>query len=130
MAKALVFGLVAMGLVAVLANCSKGGPTTTPEQAAADRAKSLEAYDFPIGSTDIDQGAAVFEEFCEGCHPGGDEGDGPKIAGIAESASQVRFQVRSGGDDMPAFDSSKISDEDLEALVAYTVTLGVVDPSL
>jgi len=44
--------------------------------------------------------------------------------------SQMRFQVRSGGDDMPAFDASKISDDDLEALVAYTVTLGAVEPSL
>jgi mono/diheme cytochrome c family protein len=122
MAKTLVFGLLALGMIAVFAGCSKGGPTTTP--------KSLEAYDFPIGSTDIDQGAAVFEEFCEGCHPGGEEGDGPKIAGIGESASEMRFRVRSGGDDMPAFDSSKISDEDLEALLAYTVTLGAVDPSL
>lgn len=122
MVKTLVFGLLAVGTVAVLASCSKGGPSTTPQ--------SLEAYDFPIGSTDIEGGAAVFEEFCEGCHPGGEEGDGPKIAGISESASELRFRVRSGGDDMPAFDSSKISDEDLEALVAYTVTLGVVDPSL
>ncbi|MCZ6805456.1 MAG: cytochrome c [Deltaproteobacteria bacterium] len=130
MVKTLVFGLLAVGTVAVLASCSKGGPPTTPEQAAEDRAQSLEAYDFPIGSTDIEGGAAVFEEFCEGCHPGGEEGDGPKIAGISESASELRFRVRSGGDDMPAFDSSKISDEDLEALVAYTVTLGVVDPSL
>lgn len=31
---------------------------------------------------------------------------------------------------MPAFDASKISDDDLEALVAYTVTLGAVEPSL
>lgn len=129
MTKTLVFGLLALGMVSILASCSKGGPSTTPEQAAADRAKSLEAYDFPIGSTDIDQGSEVFAEFCEGCHPGGDEGDGPKIAGIAASASQMRFKVRNGGDDMPAFDSSKISDGDLEALMAYTVTLGAVDPS-
>lgn len=130
MAKTLLLGLLALGMGAVLASCSKGGPPTTPEQAAADRAKSLEDYDFPIGSTDIDQGSVVFEEFCEGCHPGGEEGDGPKIVGLATSASQMRFKVRNGGDDMPAFDSSKISDDALEALVAYTVTLGSVDPSL
>lgn len=128
MTKTLVFGLLTLEMALVLTGCAKG--TTTPEQAAADRAKSLEAYDFPIRSTDVDRGAAVFEEFCEGCHPGGEEGDGPKIAGIGASASQMRFQVRSGGDDMPAFDASKISDDDLEALVAYTVTLGAVEPSL
>ncbi|MGB5809918.1 MAG: cytochrome c [Polyangiales bacterium] len=110
--------------------CSKGGTPTTPGRADADRGKSLEAYDFPIGSTDVALGGQVYAEFCEGCHPGGQAGDGPKIAGLSESVSQMRFKVRNGGDDMPAFDSTKISDAQLEALMAYTVTLGAVDPSL
>jgi mono/diheme cytochrome c family protein len=122
-----LFGVVLCGIAV---GCSKGGTPTTPERADADRAKSLEEYDFPIGSTDIERGRELYAEFCEGCHPGGEAGDGPKIAGIAESASQMRFQVRDGHDGVPAFDSSKISDDDLEALVAFTVTLGAVDPSL
>ena len=122
--------VLVLGAAALSVSCSKGGPPTTPEQAAKDRAHSLEAYDFPIGSTDVARGQEVFVEFCEGCHPGGQEGDGPKIAGLSESASQLRFKVRAGGDDMPAFEPSKISDADLEALVAYSVTIGTVDPSL
>ncbi|MEM7437646.1 MAG: cytochrome c [Myxococcota bacterium] len=127
MDKAIVVALVAIVLVAA---CSKGGTPTTPDRAAADRAKSLEAYDFPIGSTDVARGEVVYTEFCEGCHPGGEAGDGPKLVGLSESSSQMRFKVRYGGDEMPGFDSSKISDADLEALVAYTVTLGAVSPSL
>ncbi len=124
-----IVGLLVLGMLAGVAACSKGGPYTTPKRAAEDRADSLEAYDFPIGSTDIAQGHAVYAEYCEGCHPGGEKGDGPKIANQEMSASQLRFKVRSGGDDMPAFDSSEIDAEALEALVAYTVTLGAVEPS-
>ena len=124
-----VFGILGVALL-VVAGCSKGGTPTTPERAAADRAESLDAYDFPIASTDVARGQVVYAEFCEGCHPGGEAGDGPKLVDLSASPSQMRYKVRNGGDDMPAFDSSKISDADLEALVAYTVTLGAVSPSL
>ena len=68
----------------------------------------------------------VYAEFCEGCHPGGEEGDGPKIAGEGETPAEMRWRVRSGGDDMPAFGPDKISDADLEALLAFTETFGAV----
>ncbi|MEM7138380.1 MAG: cytochrome c [Myxococcota bacterium] len=121
--------LAVLATLSVVA-CSKGGTPTTPERAAADRARSLEAYDFPIGSTDVARGEVVYAEFCEGCHPGGEAGDGPKLVDLSESPSQMRFKVRWGGDGMPGFDASMLSDADLEALVAYTVTLGAVSPSL
>jgi mono/diheme cytochrome c family protein len=38
----------------------------------------------------------------------------------------MRWQVRSGGDDMPAFGPDKISDADLETLLAYAATLGAI----
>jgi mono/diheme cytochrome c family protein len=38
----------------------------------------------------------------------------------------VRWQVRSGGDDMPAFGPDKISDANLETLLAYALTIGVI----
>jgi len=112
----LILGLM-IGMLASVYGCSKGSGTT---------AYSLEDFDYPLESTDVSTGADVYAEFCEGCHPGGEKGDGPKIAGIADSPSQVRWQIRSGGDDMPAFGPKKISDSNLEALLAYTRTLGVV----
>ncbi|MEM8606199.1 MAG: cytochrome c [Myxococcota bacterium] len=120
------FGIVAL----VVVGCSKGGTPTTPSRASADRAKSLEAYDFPIGSTDVARGEVVYATFCDGCHPGGQGGDGPKLIDLSASPSQMRYKVRNGSDDMPAFGESKISDQDLEALLSYTVTLGAVSPSL
>jgi len=117
MGKTLILGLT-VGALAIAYGCSKESSGTT--------AYSLEDFDFPVGSTDVTAGTEVYAEFCEGCHPGGEEGDGPKIAGEGASPSQMRWKVRSGGDDMPAFGPDKISDADLETLLAYAQTLGAV----
>jgi mono/diheme cytochrome c family protein len=117
MGKTLILGLM-IGMLAIAYGCSKESTGTT--------AYSLEDFDYPIGSTDVATGTEVYAEFCEGCHPGGEEGDGPKIAGAEASPSQLRWQVRSGGDDMPAFGPDKISNADLETLLAYALTIGAV----
>jgi len=121
MGKKLILGLI-IGAFAISYGCSKDSAGTT--------AKSLADYDFPVGSTDVATGTAVYAEFCEGCHPGAgaDEGDGPKLSGKDISPAQLRWKVRSGGDDMPAFGADKISDADLETLLAYAITLDIVSP--
>jgi mono/diheme cytochrome c family protein len=113
----LILGLM-IGTLAIAYGCSKESTGTT--------AYSLEDFDYPINSTNVAAGTEVYAEFCEGCHPGGEEGDGPKIAGEEASPSQMRWKVRSGGDDMPAFGPDKISDANLESLLAYASTLGAV----
>lgn len=117
MGKTLILGLM-IGLLAIAFGCSKESGGTT--------ALSLASFDFPLESTDVPTGSEVYAEFCEGCHPGGEEGDGPRIAGAGVSPAEVRWKVRSGGDDMPAFGPDKISDVDLEAVLAYAETFGTV----
>lgn len=117
MGKTLILGLM-IGTLAIAYGCSKESSGTT--------AYSLEDFDYPMSSTDVAAGTEVFAEFCEGCHPGGQEGDGPKLADAAASPSQLRWKVRSGGDDMPAFGPDKISNEDLESLLAYALTIGAI----
>ena len=117
MGKKLILGVM-IGIVATAFGCSKESGGTT--------AYSLEDFDFPLVSTDVAGGAETFAEFCEGCHPGGEKGDGPKISGEGISPSQMRWRIRSGGDDMPAFGPDKISNADLESLLAYAETLGAV----
>lgn len=117
MGKKLILGLM-IGLLAISFGCSKESGGTT--------ALSLASFDFPLESTDVATGQVVYAEFCEGCHPGGEEGDGPKISGEGESPGEMRWKVRSGGDDMPAFGPDKISDADMEALLAFTETFGAV----
>jgi mono/diheme cytochrome c family protein len=107
--------LLAVGLSAIACACSSGGTT----------AYSLEDFEYPLQSTDVATGQEVYAEYCEGCHPGGEKGDGPKITGLELSPAKTRWQVRAGGKDMPAFGPEKISDGDLEALLAYTATLDI-----
>ncbi|MFZ1866114.1 MAG: cytochrome c [Polyangiales bacterium] len=106
--------LLASGTLTIAYGCS-GGTT----------AYSLEDFEYPLESTDVATGQDVYAEYCEGCHPGGEKGDGPKIADLELPPAKTRWQVRSGGKDMPAFGPDKISNADLEALLAYTATLNV-----
>jgi mono/diheme cytochrome c family protein len=112
--------IAAIGALAMAYGCSGSGSS------GGTTAASLEEFQFPLTSTDVAGGEEVYAEFCEGCHPGGQKGDGPKIADSLESPAEVRWMVRNGGDDMPAFGPDKISNEKLEALLAYAETLGAV----
>ncbi len=104
-------GLMACGSSSDGAEGSSGGET---------------AYAGPIASTDTAAGQAVYETYCNTCHPDGGEARGPAIRDEHESAAIARQQVREGGDHMPAFPPSRISADDLESLLAYMVTLGAV----
>ena len=115
MGKKLILSL-AIGAFAVAYGCSKESSGTT--------AASLADFQYPLESTDVATGAEVYAEFCEGCHPGGEKGDGPKITGLGLAPAKLRWQIRSGLDDMPAFGPDKISDGNLEALLAYTESVG------
>lgn len=68
-------------------------------------------------------GSAGYVQYCAGCHGSDGQGTayGPDIQG--ESAGEVTSVTRSGDDEMPAFDSSVISDAELEALAAYVAGL-------
>ncbi|MEM7434177.1 MAG: cytochrome c [Myxococcota bacterium] len=119
MGKTWVFGL-AMGLVALVAACSSGsGESTT--------AINVEAFEYPMVSSDAAAGQEVYATFCEGCHPNGMEGDGPAIVGEMLTPAQMRWRVRSGEGDMPGFDTSKISKTELDNLLAYTATFQAVN---
>ncbi len=119
MGKKLTVGLV-IGAMAFAFGCSSSG------KSGGTTAMTIEQFEFPLESTDTKTGEVVYATFCEGCHPGGQSGDGPKIKGLGYSPAKVRWQIRSGLDDMPAFGPDKISDQNLEALLAYAATMGVV----
>ncbi len=107
---------VAAGMIAIATACggSSGGGSTT--------ALDVVDYEYAMVSSDADAGELVYATFCEGCHPGGAEGDGPSMIGEMLSPAQMRWRVRHGGDDMPAFDHTKISKRELDDLLAYTAT--------
>ena len=98
--------------------CAKGSTTT---------ALKVEDFDYPMVSNDAAEGARVYAEFCEGCHPNGLEGDGPAIVGEMLTPARMRWQVRNGDDDMPAFGEDKISKTQLDDLLAYTASFQAVN---
>ncbi len=119
MGKTRILGL-AIGMLVLAYGCSSSG-------SGSKTAYTLEQFQYPLESTDVATGQEVYAEFCEGCHPGGEEGDGPRISGLGLSPAKVRWQIRAGLEDMPAFGPDKIGSEQLEALLAYAETLGVVN---
>ena len=119
MGKNWILGLLG-GLLVIALGCSGSGSGGTS-------AYTVVPFQYPLTSTDVEGGKEVYAVFCEGCHPGaGGKGDGPEIAGEGYAPAKMRWQVRAGADDMPAFGPDKISDEDLESLLAYTETFGAV----
>lgn len=69
------------------------------------------------------QGQQVFMRYCNGCHPRGEAGIGLALNNKPLPGFLIRFQVRRGWGAMPGFSDEIISDDDLDALVAYMKTL-------
>lgn len=84
-------------------------------------------YEGPIASTDVERGTERFETFCGGCHPGGQEDVGPSLIADPHSAARLRQQIREGSAQMRPFPSSRLSDADMEAVLAYLATIGAVE---
>ena len=72
-----------------------------------------------LTSAEARRGEQVFMMHCQQCHPGGTAGLGPAINDKPLPGALIRFQVRNGLGAMPAFDSTRIDERDLDALVAY-----------
>ena len=75
------------------------------------------------------RGQIVFMVNCHQCHPGGEAGLGPALNDKPFPEFLKKFQVRHGLGAMPSFPSSKISDQDLDDLMAYLSTLRRSRPS-
>ena len=56
---------------------------------------------------------------CHQCHPGGKAGLGPAINNKPLPGFMIKLQSRAGVGAMPGFSSSELSDEELNAIVAY-----------
>lgn len=99
--------LVLVGLSLVLSSCFpayRGAPIVEP---------------LVIDDPRVALGQEVFFAVCHQCHPGGGTGIGLGITNKPLPDWVVRFQVRNGFGQMPAFSEEEISDEELDGLVAY-----------
>jgi mono/diheme cytochrome c family protein len=73
-------------------------------------------------------GREVFDRECHLCHPGGEAGLGFSLNNKALPGALVKLQVRRGIGAMPAFSKAELSDEELDALVAYLAWLRRATP--
>jgi mono/diheme cytochrome c family protein len=104
--------VIAASLAAAAATAC--GPSRLPPPQAAPAG---------VDTAEERRGEVVFMRHCHSCHPGGAGGLGPSLNDKPLPKALVKAQVRNGLGAMPAFGDEKISDEDLEALGAYVVSL-------
>jgi mono/diheme cytochrome c family protein len=108
----------------VLAACGSGAED--PSGAEASSGDDLAQYEGPIASTDQGRGKELFEAHCEDCHPGGEEDVGPSLIADPHTPAQIRKQIREGSGKMKPFPEKRLSDDDLEALLAHLASINAV----
>jgi mono/diheme cytochrome c family protein len=90
---------------------------------AAPRADETLSGTLPLDDPKLVAGQQIFMRNCYQCHPGGNAGLGPSLNDKGLPGFAIRTQVRNGFGAMPAFDDKRISDQDLENVVAYLKAL-------
>ena len=99
--------IVAAPLAGSLIGCSDARrPNTIPSQTLQQNPRLAE-------------GQRVFMQYCNQCHVGGAAGVGPAINDKKIPSLVLRFQVRHGLGQMPAFSPRRISDSQLDDLTRY-----------
>jgi len=88
----------------VLAACGASGPS----QAVSD----------PLA-----QGKTKFDVLCASCHGEDGTGSGSAPSIFGHDSEEIRMQVRNPEGDMPTFSSTLLSDDDLELLAQYAMSL-------
>lgn len=69
------------------------------------------------------RGRKVFAANCQTCHPGGRRGVGPSLVAKPLSAALIKASVRHGKRGMPAYSVARISNRQLDDIVAYIKAL-------
>lgn len=103
----MVFCLSVLVGAAILVACDSGSAPPTPSLTGAAA------------------GERVYMQYCNMCHPGGNEASGPALKPLLPTLSdeQIRTIVRKGKVPMPGYNEKSISDEQLTNLILYMRTL-------
>jgi mono/diheme cytochrome c family protein len=115
--------LIGLSLCVLAGAC--GGGASEPESEGSSGSESA-GYEGPIASTDVAHGKEVFASFCDDCHPDGGEDVGPSLIEHPHPPAKLRQQIREGSGKMRPFSEKRLSNDDLEALLAYLDTLNAV----
>jgi mono/diheme cytochrome c family protein len=79
-------------------------------------------------ATSENRGQILFGRYCDSCHTGGREMIGPSLRtaqfkGQYTSADKLIEFVRTGGFDMPAYPQTLVSDEEIQKIAEYVLSL-------
>ena len=74
------------------------------------------------------RGEIVFSNYCSKCHDGGHSGLAPGILPVPDAL--IRFQIRHGLGVMPAFPEDRLSDAQLDDLLAYLDAIRAHPPTV
>jgi hypothetical protein len=123
-------GLLAAGLLLAI-GCGSSGSSEEPEGEGSETSGGEEGggegdYEGPITSTEVDRGKELFSTHCDDCHPGGEEDVGPSLIADPHSPADLRKQVREGSGKMRPFPEKRLSNEELEAVLAYLASINAV----
>lgn len=110
----LLGALVALLALSLVSAC--GGETTQTAPKPATPGGTA-----PGGN--VEAGKVVFDQHCNSCHPGGGSAAGPSLISRKSPPDRIERRVRTGGAGMPSFSTDKISDQQLQDLVAYVLSL-------
>lgn len=111
------FGIVLLG--AVMLGACGGGSGGSGGGGGGGTTGGETSYAGPVASTDVAHGEGRFRAACSSCHA-----DGIPVTGW--TAEAMRRQIREGSGEMPAIREGRLSNEDMEALLAYLQSNGVV----
>ncbi len=115
----------ALGMsVGILAAMGCGGGSSGGAEESSGGESS--AYEGPVASTDVELGKEKFTDFCDDCHPDAQSGEGPSLIEHAHTAARIRQQIREGSDKMRPFSEARLSNENMEAILAYLASVNAV----
>jgi len=121
--RVITVALWALVLSGALIACSGGAEEPSGEGSSGGEDAT---YAGPIASTDVAHGKEVFAANCDDCHPDGEEDVGPSLTADPHTPADLRKQVREGSGKMRPFPEKRVSNEDLEALLAYLASINAV----
>lgn len=117
--------MFAAGVVLLLGGVACGG-NSQYARAQPSSGGDLALYERPIESTDAERGSRLFEDFCGECHPEGDSDEGPSLIAEPHTPGEIRKVVREGRRTMERYSEQRMSDADLESVLAWMASVGAV----
>lgn len=113
--------MAAVLVLAFMMGCGGGAASTEGGGEATTGGES--PYAGALRSTDTTLGESKYQSRCASCHENG----APAVANLHWTVERMRQQIREGSGQMPPIPESRLSDDEMDALIAYLGTVGGVD---